>query len=369
MNPYLLLVVLVLFICIVIRLCTKRNKSSRDENEKFANMKPLQNGLDPKFYSNNLICSTPSNFNCITNDSCAQYGLGEVCVGPIGEMKCVCNSKSSDNAPMSTNNVLIGPGAVCSEDKQCETGFCVTDPGLFSKLCGCPDNYTLEGKKCVKLPEKVIKNEVNNFFLGGNIQGVPGKDTSSACSTTGKFCKTSSDCSLGEGCNSNGLCICLLNYTNDVDPNRIKVGGKCESSEQCIVTSDCVNSECTCPAGTYYDFTNNKCNCDDPELTYDKKLGCVRASQIPRTICPSNKNTFCDSNQKCGTGEYCDPVTRRCICNANTFSGVINAGGKCETNEQCDSGVCTDMNGKLDYKVCKYSPVNIFDLVSKKFSF
>jgi hypothetical protein len=165
------------------------------------------------------------------------------------------------------------------------------------------------------------------------------------------------------------MCICLLNYTNDPDPNRIKVGGKCETTEQCIVTSNCEKSECTCPDGTYYDFTNNRCNCMDPEHTYDKTLGCVPPSQIPKTICPSNKNTFCDSNKQCGIGEYCDPVTRRCICDANTFSGVINAGGKCERNDQCDSGVCTDMNGKLDYKVCKYSPVNIFDLVSKKYSF
>jgi len=368
MYPLLIFLVALIIICLIA--CIIQKNVIHKIYEKFANMKPIPEGVNPKFYSNDKICVTPDTVNCVTNDSCAQYGIGETCSGPLGNKKCMCNSQAPNTAnPLSLTNVNIKAGGVCSEDAQCETGYCGSEPGLFSKMCKCPVGYYFSKGKCVKESPLVQKNsEVDNFELGYKIPQVPDANAQ-VCATSGKLCKQNSDCSIGEGCNSNGMCICLLNYTNDVQANLIKVGGKCANSKQCEATSQCVNNECICPTGTYYNFTNNNCECSEPDQVYDEKVGCVLPKDLPRSVCNSKKDFYCDTNKSCGLGEYCDPVTRRCICNADIYVGTIKAGAKCNNNSQCESGVCDNMDGKLDYKVCKYIPVKIHDFALAKYAF
>lgn len=370
MHP-LLILLLFTTICLMVYFCVTKNvkqQCAKRNYENFGNMKPIAEGLNPQFLPTDKICTTPLYETCITNDSCAQYGLGESCSGPIGNMKCMCNSTSRDGQKLSASNALIKSGSVCSENSQCETGFCESEPGLFSKMCKCPPDSTEENGKCIQERKVVVQNSIDNFGLGYNIPPVPATKKQ-ACETTGKLCKSNEDCSLGEGCNSNGMCICLLNYTNDVQANLITVGGNCENDKQCEADSKCVKGECSCPAGTFYNFTNNRCECGDPELIYNEKVGCVPPSQLPRDLCNTPKDFICDSNKKCGLGEYCDPVTRRCICNADIYNNVIKEGAKCENNNQCDSGVCDNMDGKLDYKVCRYIPVQVHDFAVAKYAF
>jgi hypothetical protein len=367
MPPIVIFLIIVATCILIYYLCNKCNKQKI--HERFANMEPLNNGLNPEFYPKDKICDSPPDTKCVTNDSCAQYSIGEQCRGPLGNMKCSCQSKSGDNNSLSVNNAVIKAGAVCDTNKQCETGYCGTVPGIFSKMCKCPENSTLVEGKCVELSKSVIADKNMKYAVGYNISGVPDAKTQ-ACSSTGKACSSNSDCSLGEGCNPNGMCVCMLNYTNDVEANKIKVGGNCQNTEQCSSTGQCVNNVCECPSGTFYNFSNNECECADPELVYSKAVGCVKPNKLPKQVCNSPSSFICDSNNSCGIGEYCDPVSRRCLCNANTYSSIIKIGGKCDSNDQCESGICDNMNGTLDYKICKnVPPISLYQLAKNKYSY
>lgn len=321
------------------------------------------------FYSDKRICATPVAMGmCSSNDSCAQYGIGESCDGPVGSRQCVCVAKMNNDKP------VIAVGGVCTENSHCITNYCADIPGQFSKMCQCPSDfiYDLDIGQCV--PEFAPRSVQGGINL--NIPqdlGITEHYATSrappkgACMTVGKITRNGADCSLGEAVTPDGFCACQLVNAGKIEENKITVGGNCDNSSQCISTGICFQSPeenrktCKCPKGLVYQWSSESCVCPNSDQVWDVSMQkCVYPQDKHRALCNSSPNFKCSSNNDCGIGEICDPATRTCYCNSNLYSDKIHGGAKCSNDAMCASGVCEHVKGQT---VCKNVPRNnLFDL-------
>jgi hypothetical protein len=316
-------------------------------------------------YSDKFVCNTPWNMNCVTNDSCAQFGIGESCQGPQGQQFCVCQTKHNDGITKLskptpyTENMIIDLGGVCTQDNQCISGYCKDIYGQFSKMCSCPDNtqFDEQSKKCILIPQSVP-----------DISPPAG-----SCTTSGKSCKANSQCSLGEACTPDGFCACQLVRPGRAEENKVSVGGNCAMDTQCVKSAICKNNNgsktCQCPPQFVYDWSTNTCKCPMNGDVWDSiQKKCVPPQELKRTLCPTSTSFQCASNAQCGLGEYCDMVTQKCVCTMNTYlSGYIEMGGKCDSDRQCSSGKCVQNGGA---KICAPSnDISTYSLAITDYSF
>jgi hypothetical protein len=58
---------------------------------------------------------------------------------------------------------------------------------------------------------------------------------------------------------------------------------------------------------------------------------------------------ICSSNDQCSFGEICNPTSQRCYSASNLYSGLINEGGKCNSDLRCKSGICQNFG---TYSAC-----------------
>ena len=172
----------------------------------------------------------------------------------------------------------------------------------------------------------------------------------------GKLCSKDSDCGLGASCNGNGVCTCMLSSQGDYVEGRIKMGGLCDNSNQCLPNLECRQTKysekaCICPDGMFYNWTTQWCTCPDPTHIYDKNTQkCYLAKDLPRTVC-SSKGAVCKDDKNVRLGESCDPVSHLAVCHAKDYphSDIIFSGGLCSSNEQCVSNKCITMQNGLSY--------------------
>lgn len=287
------------------------------------------------------VCKTPSEAFCTNNDLCARYGIGESCQGPEGYGRCVCEVRKVDGK--------IGIDGVCTSDDQCCTNYCYGGSGLQSKFCSCPEDKQwdpVEGK-CVAVVENVIYSPVlapKGVCLreGNRVEGLS--------------CSKDTDCGLGAACNGTGYCVCLLSTQGDYIENKIKLGGLCESSDQCLPNLLCEKNQygdktCLCPKGLLYDWTTNWCDCPTPGDVYlaDREM-CFPPNNVPRKTCP-NKGAYCKNDTDVGLGESCDPVSHVAVCHAKDlpYSQFIFGPGKCNDNSDCVSNQCLKSNNGFSY--------------------
>jgi hypothetical protein len=303
-------------------------------------------------YSDKLACNTPSEAYCVTNDSCAQYGIGEKCEGPEGYKRCVCESalKSGEiSNKVPGNQVIIGYGAVCTSNNQCITNFCNEAlPGMYSKYCDCSPGYEWDQ----------YTTKCRPAFNDAVYKSVIPPIGSCPQSAFGTLCTGNAGLPKGMACNRDGYAICMLSDTSDNEEYRILNGGNCESSDECYGMLTCdVNKYghkvCICPKGTGWDERSYSCTCPDAYDIYDPKTKkCYKPGAEPHSVCVNSrygKITPCTSDNQVGMGEHCDPSQHVVVCDALSlpYNMEINMGGRCKTSNDCKSGVCRMGDGTV----------------------
>jgi hypothetical protein len=359
-------------------------------------MKPTMHP-DPKggwnFYSDKYVAATPWKQECVDNDGCAQYGVGEMCEGPEGHRFCVAEAwfKSSGGKitkpTLMSSDVVIGVGAVCSEHGQCCTNNCVEMAGQYSKMCMCPkgSRWSEEQNQCVgamqpglemcdivedPATKKKVKvcNQWNDYERWWDPaaeaytplpKGVPQQ--------AGTLCRSHLDCGIGYGCNPDGFCASQIIPDKERDGNRINHGGNCETTDQCANNIECLPAPpvaegkqagkiCQCPRGQIFDFNSRTCQCPDGTMVYQHGK-CIPPDQATRKLCPSAETAVCATNSDCGLGEYCNISTNQILCAADLHTGMILQKGNCTDSSQCKTGKCMNVGGAM---VCVEPEISAF---------
>lgn len=312
-------------------------------------------GYSYDFYSDKYVCNTPWSMTASSNDSCAQYGIGERAEGPMGHQFCVCEAKLKNGNSIGTikpsaSEVTIGFGAVCTEDSQCCTNYCGETQGQFSKMCKCPAGLQWDSvaQSCVGTYiadqggfSSMYDDRVESY-LPPPFGAIP---------TSGKLCASNGECGLGEACTPDNFCASQLMPTTETYGNQFNVGANCDTSDQCANNMQCMNGVCACPDPLIYEFSSHDCQCVDGSKS---PLGntCVKPSVLPRRFCPTVPPGFSRGWKDCGLGEVFIPGSNACACVTDLTTihpGKIGKGGKCENTSQCKSGECRKMN---DISVC-----------------
>lgn len=337
---------------------------------------------------NELACNTPWSQNCVNNDACAMFGVGESCSGPVGNQFCVCQSSLKNGKPVESgkkvkaNDVVVGVGGVCTNNEQCCTNYCGKQVGQFSKLCKCPSNLVFNNQelKCecpvgTFLDHKEINcldfwSDIGECVCPEGYDLIDGKCVLDSCvdlpkplndkicETSGKLCGSTSECSLGEYCDSNGQCLCMVtNYEQNNQYGTFLGGANCSTDDQCAHNMVCTSKNsktgfgiCNCPEGLYYNndlgYKSWYCTCPDSRQSVDpltKK--CTNNDDFKRALCPSTLDSPIKKSQaECGLGELFNPVTGKCYCGGDVHTGKIFKGANCINNQQCELGNC--VNGK-----------------------
>lgn len=310
------------------------------------------NTVPRTFYTDNYVCATPSNVRPFGPDDCAQYGIGEQVMGPMGLQRCVCVAKlkeevNNDEKP-TADNVVIDINGVCTKNEQCSTNHCTNVIGYFSKVCKCPTNEHGEeqqwdeiNNKCIPFPK-------------------PPEIPKELCVTNGKFVNLNSECSLGEALTPTGFCACQLVYPGSLNEGKFMIGANCTNSSQCMNNLVCgpdvlepTNNVCKIPNEkldlTWSVTKNMYASCPDSTKVWDNnQQKCVKPNRVESTLCKNSFNTsgvkYCSTNIDCSVGEICNPSTQTCYCNSNIHSKKIEQGGLCEENSQCLSNNCLYIN-------------------------
>lgn len=314
------------------------------------------------FYSDKFVCNTPWKMRAYNNDSCAQYGIGEMAEGPAGNQFCVCEAKYKNGGKIPSNmlnsdNIVIGVGGVCTKDSQCCTNNCTSMDGQFSKMCSCPkgQRWDIDSEKCTT---EFYPHDSNfSTMYDSTVETYP-KIPSGTAITTGKLCGSNSECSLGEACTPDNFCASQLIPDNERDGNKFRLGANCTATNQCANNLECVGGRCKCPSALMYNNISRYCECPGGELIYSQGK-CIAGDQVKRTVCPTNAGTFVSGISQCGLGERFNPSTNQCICTADLHSKKIGQGGKCISSQQCSSGACLDVAG---VSVCIEPKESLWDL-------
>lgn len=328
-------------------------------------------------YSDKFVCNTPWSLPAYNNDSCAQYGIGEMADGPPGHQFCVCNAKLRDgkgveHSSPTSENVVIGVGAVCTQDSQCSTNYCGTRPGQFSKMCLCPPRlrWNEEGQKCIGTfaPDQGSWSNIYDEHVESYRPPPEGSIPSN-----GKLCASDKDCGLGEACTPGNFCASqLINAMSggvsalEHADNFFNIGANCQTNEQCANNMQCLNNRCSCPQPLTYDWTSRTCQCADGSLELSNGQ-CVNPSQIPRIFCPSTPPSFARGWQDCGLGEVFVPGSNACACVTNLKTihpGKIGAGGKCQNSNQCESGTCKNVD---NINVCSEPSISVAKVAIERY--
>jgi hypothetical protein len=326
--------------------------------------KDIPNTMLDDVYSDKYTCHTPWSLRCSTNDSCAQYGIGESCEGPEGSKFCVCESKykNSDKQiladTVTDDNIVIGVGGVCSKNEQCCTNTCSNMPGIFSKTCICPQGkrWDIDSGLCV---EQFYSSDTGQFskvidyssYYNNPVHGpVPTFQPipKGSIESVGKLCISTSECSLGEACTPDNFCASQLIPDIERDGNKFFAGAKCENSDQCTNNLQCSDNVCSCADPLIFDYTSRTCQCSDGTKVLNNGE-CKDPNQVKRHMCPTTPPAFSLSITECGLGERFNPSTKQCMCVANLHSQKINQGGLCENDQQCYFGKCSKIG---DVNVC-----------------
>ena len=336
-----------------------------------------RSGYNYDFYNDKYVCNTPWSLPASSNDSCAQYGIGEMMEGPPGHQFCVCEAKFKEGGKVpsrtpNADNVVIGVGAVCTKDQQCCTQYCATMPGQFSKMCNCPPGLTWdpEGNRCVG----AYRRDQGPFssMYDDHVESYrpppPGSIPSS-----GKLCASNRECGLGEACTPDNFCASQLINAMSGGPsalehadNYFNIGANCQADEQCGNNMRCLQGVCACPEPLMYEWYSRMCQCPDGALTLADGQ-CVKPSQVRRTFCPSVPPAFARGWQDCGLGEIFVAGSNQCVCQTNLETihpGRIGRGGKCENSSQCASGSCQNVSG---ISVCVEPQEPVWDIAMAEY--
>jgi hypothetical protein len=312
-------------------------------------------GYSYDFYNDKYVCNTPWNMTASSNDSCAQYGIGERAEGPPGHQFCVCNAQMKNGQPIgsskpSASEIVISVGSVCTQDSQCCTNFCGNVPGQFSKMCMCEPGFKWDedSGECVGMYtgnqggfSSMYDDRVESFRP-------PPKG---AVPTNGKLCASHKECGLGEACTPSNFCASQLLPTTETYGNKFDIGANCTSDDQCGNNMICSDGNCACPDPLIYSWSSHTCGCVDGSKS---QLGnsCVKPSELPRKFCPTTPPGFSRGWQDCGLGEVFVAGSGACACvtDLTTFhQNRIGKGGRCETTAQCRAGECKKIG---DISVC-----------------
>lgn len=328
-------------------------------------------------YSDQHVCNTPWSLPAYNNDSCAQYGIGEMAKGPPGHQFCVCETKLKNGQKVgrsipTSENIVIGVGAVCTQDSQCSTNYCGTRPGQFSKMCLCPPGleWDDDNQKCIggfqPNPDEwsTIYDEHVESWRPPPEGAIP---------SSGALCASNKDCGLGEACTPDNFCASQLidamsggaSALEHAD-NYFNIGANCLTNEQCANNMECLNYRCSCPQPLVYEWYSRTCQCVDGSKT-PLNGQCVKPSQIPRTFCPTTPPSFAKGWQDCGLGEVFVPGSHACACVTDLKTihpGKIGAGGKCQDSTQCSSGNCQNVDG---VNVCVEPQVSLAKIAAEEY--
>lgn len=340
-------------------------------------MPTLKAGPWETTYSDKFVCNTPWSLPAYNNDSCAQYGIGEMAMGPPGHQFCVCETKLKSGEKVgksipNSDNIVIGVGAVCTKDSQCSTNYCGTRPGQFSKMCLCPPGleWDDEGQKCMGKfrPGNEDWSSIYDEHVDSHRPPPAG-----SIPTNGKLCASDKDCGLGEACTPSNFCASQLidsmsggaSALEHAD-NYFNIGANCQTDEQCANNMQCLNKKCSCPDPLVYEWYSRTCQCVDGSKSFvDGK--CVKPSQITRKFCPSTPPSFARGWQDCGLGEVFVPGSNACACVTDLTTihpGKIGAGGKCQDSNQCSSGSCQNVSG---ISVCVEPTVSLARIAAEEY--
>lgn len=332
------------------------------------------------FYSDKKICNTPSYIRASSNDTCAEYGIGEMAEGPPGYQFCVCEAKTrNDNTKLNkdkitkdnitANNISIGIGAVCTADSQCCSNHCASVPGQFSKMCLCPNGQRWSEYMNICVPVYHPNNGNWSSMYDNHVEVYRPPPVGSAI-TTGKLCASNKECSLGEYCTPDNFCASGIIPTTEKDGNYYTIGANCQTNDQCANNMICNEGTCSCESPLIFEWSSRTCQCANGALSLNDDKKCVKPSTITRQICPTKLPAFAKGWNDCGLGEKFNPSTNQCLCVSDLdtiHKGKVGQGGICRDNDDCALGYCKEISG---ISVC-VEPQNIpiFDLATQYYSY
>ena len=309
-------------------------------------------------------------------------GPGEKCVDGKCAAGLVCNGDDycvdpTDNGGKcdTTNDcdkgVCINGWCVttpCDEDGECDDGVCVALP-WFALPGMCVDGGE-PGEKCVN-GECQSGMCLNGYCVE---DGGPGEECVNGQCAAGLTCNSDNRCVDGGGPGEKcvlGVCdpglVCLDDYCVDPTDN----GGKCNTNSDCDAGAICNNGWCiTGPCGDDGECEEGVCVAlpwfANPGMCVDGgDLGekCVNG-ECAEGVC--NDSGFCvdggDDGEECVDGK----CQAGLVCNDDGIcEDPTGNGGKCNTNNDCDKGVCLntwcvtepcDDDGECDDGVCVALP-------------
>lgn len=352
----------------------------------------------PDYNAVKYACNSPWNHRCKDNDACASNSIGEKCEGPQGNMYCVCESVLKEGVPhpkegqkVPKDDVIVSYGGVCTEDKQCCTGYCASQIGIFSKMCLCPDgkyyndktqqcecpegtHYEYKEANCIDsiIPQKDIEafqctcpegyifdNKKKKCIWNQCSRNEPALKTNKAVdSSVGMACRHNNECSLGEECTGDqfydidsknstpyGYCRSRIgDPTKKGEAYKILGRGNCTEDSQCAYNTKCIKGTCGCDTtlGQYYaqdGLDSGWCKCDDSEESIDPLTGkCANPYKFKTLVCPNSVNV----NQNEPTTIPQLGLIKGKFCNGNNDCGL---GENCNLTHRicvCNSDVHTE---------------------------
>ncbi|TNE45514.1 MAG: hypothetical protein EP343_26730 [Deltaproteobacteria bacterium] len=160
------------------------------------------------------------------------------------------------------------------------------------------------------------------------------------CNGVCKECCSSSDCSAGRSCDSNGRCQCPTDKP-------YFVGGacrQCTSDLHCGGTSRCSNYVCTCPSSLTY------CNRSCYECCTDSHCGNGGTCSGNKCSCPAGKYFSNGSCVSCPAGQYKSSAGSHACSSCPTGKYASGTGNTSCTS--CPRGQYQNLTGQTSCKAC-----------------
>lgn len=183
-------------------------------------------------------------------------------------------------------------------------------------------------------------------------------------SDAGASCTKSSQCAVGEGCDTTGHCVALP--CGGCQPDQV-----CQDSGTCALAQGAKCPAAGCPKG-YTCNKNNVCSlpclrdrdCGDPSLVCNPNTGtcaqCVFDSQCtavagkPRCDPTSGNCVACLQPIDCSSGHFCEQATHLCQTGCKASSDCnLSAGERCDGATASAPGRCVQCTADAD---CSASP-------------
>ena len=276
------------------------------------------------------VCALPvgNGGSCAENDDCVNVCVGGTCrpVGNAGDdcdqmddcgsgTSCsggVCGGPNADCA--SNNDQLCAPSLVCLPGDLC--GVPLLDTAVCDENSDCDSRLTCLKGQCSDL--SLLDSDCD---VGDNADC---EDDSVNCSPSGQCGGEGAVCSGNDDAYCGSDLACVQGECKPLQGN----GGSCGENLDCITDSTCINGLCSDPASP-----GEPCDAGDA-ADCSGSSSCGDASQ---PICGGSGSSCAGGGSDSADDALC---VGGLVCVNLVCHGTQANGGSCDTNSDCESGVC-----------------------------